>query len=223
MMEQIVVIAAHPDDEVLGCGGALALHAARGDKVTVLFLSDGELSREGASEQAVNSRVEAARRAAKELGITATHFLGFPDNQLDAVPRLKIVKEIEERCRLLRPTTVYTHHVGDLNVDHQVAYRATITAFRPHGGDAVKTILSFEIPSSTEWNPTQGEQFSPNLFIDVERFFLTKLKALEHYGSEMRDPPHPRSLAVIRALALLRGSQAGIPLAEAFHIVRKIN
>ena len=223
MHQKVLVVAAHPDDEVLGCGGTLARHVADGDTVTVLFLSDGESSRAEFAEQAIEDRAEAGRLACAELGVNEVHFLGYPDNKLDTVALLDVVNEIEKRCALLRPTVVYTHHSGDLNVDHRVAYQATMTAFRPVADSSVKSINSFEIPSSTEWNPNHGSLFSPNLFIDIDRFFSKKMKALKFYGAELRDPPHPRSEKVIRALALLRGSQAGIPLAEAFHIVRKIS
>jgi N-acetylglucosamine malate deacetylase 1 len=220
--QRVLVVAAHPDDEVLGCGGTLAWHVTKGDSVSVIFLSDGELSRLDSSQQSVQSRTLAAQKAAGEIGDISTYFFDFPDNQLDTIPLLTIVQMIEEIGSSVKPSIVYTHHFGDLNIDHRIACQATLTAFRPIAGTSCHTILTFETPSSTEWSIKKSDTFIPNYFVDIQPFLDIKFNALECYSSEMYPPPHPRSVSSIRALALLRGSQVGLQAAEAFCTIRQI-
>lgn len=220
----ILVVAAHPDDEVLGCGGTMARHAAAGDTVHVLFLADGETSRPPAAEtaSAVAGREQAAQAAAAVLGAQAPRFAGLPDNRLDTVALLDVVQRVEAVVAETRPDTVYTHHSGDLNVDHRIAHQAVLTACRPLPGSPVTALYAFEVASSTEWASPRPEQaFLPTRFVDISGFLEVKLKALECYGEEMRPFPHARSLEGIEAQARLRGVGAGMEAAEAFVVVRE--
>ena len=218
----ILVIAAHPDDEVLGCGATIARHAAAGEDVHIIFVSDGETSRGEIDPSAISAREAMARKAAQVLGARPPVFLGFPDNQLDTVPLLDIAKAIEGATRDLTPRRIYTHHSGDLNVDHVQVARACLTAFRPQAGaHTVEDILSFEVLSSTHWNEPSAS-FIPNVFISVEGFEEAKIAALEVYASEMREWPHARSLQSARHLMAMRGAVIGQPAAEAFTLLRRI-
>lgn len=215
----VLVIAAHPDDEALGCGGAIARHAGQGEDVHVLFLADGVTSRDETGEADVEKRRAAALAAAKALGAKPPRFAGMPDNKLDTVPLLDVVKAVEEALTETVPDVVYTHHGGDLNVDHGIVHRAALTACRPQPGCPVRAIYAFEVPSSTEWNDSV---FIPNRFVDIGATLDAKMKALACYAGEMRPFPHPRSLEAIEALARWRGASAGLEAAEAFHIIRQV-
>lgn len=221
----VLVVAAHPDDEALGCGGTIARHAADGDVVHVLFLADGETSRgnEKGSAAAIARRESAAREAAGILGAEAPRFAGFPDNQLDTIPLLEVTQAVETVLREIQPHTVYTHHWGDLNVDHRMVHQAVLTACRPQPGAPVKAIYTFEVPSSTEWaSPRPDQAFLPVRFTDISDFLDTKMKALGCYEDEMRPFPHARSMKGVEALALWRGTSAGMAAAEAFMVVREL-
>jgi N-acetylglucosamine malate deacetylase 1 len=222
----VLVVAAHPDDEALGCGGTIARHVAAGDRVHVQFMSDGVASR--ADENEANSadklrRREEALAAAQVLGLALPRFADFPDNRLDTVPLLELVKCVEETVEDLAPNVVYTHHGGDLNVDHRLVHDAVLTACRPLPGRKVRAIYAFEVLSSTEWaSPAASRGFQPNRFVEITAEMETKLTALACYGSEMRPPPHARSLEAVKAMATLRGASAGVPKAEAFAVLREV-
>lgn len=219
----ILVVAAHPDDEALGCGGTIAGHAADGDAVHILFLADGVAARDSADTDAVEQRKEYARAAARILGAAETAFAGLPDNRMDTVALLDIVQVIENEIARLQPAIVYTHHGGDLNIDHRIAHQATLTACRPLPDAPVTAIYTFETLSSTEWGSQDSHAaFQPNRFIDISAHMDTKLAALDCYDGEMRPFPHPRSPEAVSALAQLRGSAAGVAAAEAFQIVREV-
>lgn len=221
-MAIILVVAAHPDDEVLGCGGTIARHAAAGDEVHVLFLADGESSRLQVPDPvAVESRLASARVAAGILGVTEIHALGLADNRLDSLPLLDIVQPVERLVQKLEPETVYTHHHGDLNIDHRIAHQAVMTACRPLPGQSVKAIYCFEIPSSTEWQTPGMESFAPNVFVNIISSLECKRRALQAYSSEMRPFPHPRSIEFVSAQECIRGGAAGLDRAEAFVLVRQ--
>ncbi len=219
--ETVLVVAAHPDDEILGCGGTLARHVDEGDQVYVLILADGETSREQAGS--VSERWENASRAAKILGVRLHNILGFPDNQLDQVALLQVAKSIEDALVELKPDVIYTHHGGDLNIDHQIACRAVMTACRPLPGSEIRAIYTFETVSSTEWMvPQQDHDFVPTHIVDVSRTLTKKMAALKCYEAEMRDFPHARSYEAVEYLARLRGAQNGLEAAEAFGVMRQI-
>lgn len=219
--DTVLVVAAHPDDEVFGCGGTLARHAEKGDDVHVLILADGETSRIQAGD--VSARQICAEHAARALGISLYKILGFPDNQLDKVALLEIVRAVESAVAQLTPTVVYTHHGGDLNIDHQIACKAVMTACRPLPGSAIDAIYTFETVSSTEWFVPQQECiFMPGRIVDISGTIKKKMAALRCYDSEMRSFPHARSYEAIECLAKLRGAQSGLPAAEAFGVMRQV-
>ena len=165
-MTSILVVAAHPDDEVLGCGGYIAARVKSGDEVVVTCLSDGVTSRDENSGGAeIETRRHAARSAAKVLGVKDVSFGDFPDNKLDSVPVLEVIKRIEAVIERVQPSIVLTHFGGDLNIDHRIVNQSVLTACRPTPNQVVRQIMFFEIPSSTEWQVSnEGEAFVPNWF-----------------------------------------------------------
>ena len=224
-MAEILVIAAHPDDEVLGCGGVIARHARAGDIVRVVIMVEGITSRTGATAQAealTQLRI-ATNRANEILGTAELVMEGLPDNRLDSLDRLAITQRVEAHIERWQPSIVYTHHVGDLNVDHQVVHHSVVTACRPQPGSSVERLLFFEVASSTEWQPHgSGTPFWPNWFVDITETLNVKLEALEVYCSEMRQWPHPRSLRAVEYAAHWRGASIGVSAAEAFILGRQI-
>lgn len=223
----ILVVVAHPDDEVLGCGGTVARHAAEGDRVEVLILAEGATSRDDQRDPRLRSAELAALRqaawdAAKILGTEAPNFGDLPDNRLDSVPMIDVVKAVERMVSSARPDIVYTHHAGDLNVDHRVVHEAVMTACRPLPGCGIQQIFFFETASSTEWRLSTTSPFMPSCYVDVAAWMPAKLRALEVYASEMRPWPHARSMEAIDALARWRGATVGCAAAEAFMIGRYI-
>jgi N-acetylglucosamine malate deacetylase 1 len=221
-MKTILVIAAHPDDEILGCGAAMARHASDGDQVHVLIVAEGSTSRRGDDPADAVARLrEAACKAASVVGARKPRFLGLPDNRLDSLPLLDIVQSIEAVVNEVRPDIVYTHHKGDLNVDHRCVHLAVMTACRPLPDSPVLAIYAFEVLSSTEWGIERGDAFTPNRFVNIVGQLDTKLAALRCYEAEMREFPHPRSLEAVQALAAFRGATAGMMAAEAFIVSRE--
>lgn len=224
---KVLAVAAHPDDEVLGCGGTLARLSDEGHEVFVAILGEGATSRFARRDDAPTGLVEAlraqSRAVAKCLGVREVFWRGLPDNRFDTVPLLDIVKEVEALVGQVGPELVLTHHGGDLNVDHAVTFRAVLTAVRPQPGATVRELLCFEAPSSTEWGFGRlAPAFCPSVFVDVGATLERKIAALTCYEGERRSFPHPRSDQAIRALAAMRGSAAGLPAAEAFELVFNI-
>jgi N-acetylglucosamine malate deacetylase 1 len=212
----VLVIAPHGLDEVLGCGGAMALHAKAGDAVDILILMGDGTARDA-------TRRIAAAGAAKLLGARPPAFAGFPENRSDTLPLLDLVAAVERRVSDLRPRTVYVSHAGNLNVDHRRTFEATVTALRPQPGHPVRTLYAYEILSSTNWAPRGiGPSFMPQRFVDCAATLDLKLQALALYGDEMRPAPHARSIEAVRALGALRGSTVGCAFAEAFEVVREV-
>jgi LmbE family N-acetylglucosaminyl deacetylase len=221
-MKEVAVIVAHPDDEVLAFGATMRLHANAGDRVRVLILATGLAAREqGAYDPTALEKLRAAARQANaELGCTEVEFGEFPDNRMDGVPLLDIVRRVEAFVGRHRPALVYTHHGGDLNVDHRAAAAAVLTACRFLPGTPVARLWAGEVLSSSEY-ADPADRFVPNAYVDVAATLDAKCRALGHYAGEMRDFPHPRSVDAVRHLAALRGSEAGYRAAEAFRIVRE--
>lgn len=223
----ILCIAAHPDDEVLGCGGTLARMAMEGDRVHILIVGEGCTSREELSEEESRKGVEMLRRQAEKagqaLGASGVEMLGLPDNRLDSLPLLEIVKLIEHAMAKYHPEVVFTHFFGDVNVDHSIIHRAVLTASRPKAGQTIKELYAFEIPSSTEWAFGQlAGSFQPCVYWDISDTLEHKILALMEYEDEIFPFPHPRSPQTIRAGASLRGSCVGLTAAEGFIPVRII-
>ena len=229
----ILVVCAHPDDETIGMGGTLK-KLAKFHKIKVIFLSEGVTARRKSGyvstpqydisheemkkmQKEVKVRKTHAKNALKLLGINKMRFLDLPNQELDQIPLLKIIKEIEKEIDETKCEAIFTHHHNDLNLDHRVAYEATLTAARPIPGSKVSSIISFEIPASTDWR--KPYQFNPNFYVDVSNELKTKIKALAAYNYEIRKPPHPRSKEMTEAIAKRWGSLSGYNAAEAFEIV----
>lgn len=225
---KVLVVAAHPDDEVLGCGGTLAKHADSGDEVHVLIVAEGATSREKKRDrpkvfEELSGLVNSAKLAGRILGVTGVELLNLPDNRLDSLDRLDLIKCVEHHIDLLKPQTVYVHHAGDVNVDHRRLHEAVVTACRPVPGQPVERLLSFEVASSSEWQPPgSAPAFQPNWFVDISDQWQRKREALAAYTSEMRPWPHARSLEALEHLARWRGAQVGVEAAEAFCLLRQL-
>jgi LmbE family N-acetylglucosaminyl deacetylase len=227
-MKKVLVIAAHPDDEVLGCGGTMARLAAEGAEVHVVILANGLTSRPDfdAAQAAAALKVhhDRAERAGKLLDAASVQVLGFSDQKMDTLPLLDITQAIEREIERLQPDTVFTQHGGDLNMDHVITYRATLTATRPMAGRSVRRVYAYEVASSTEWAFQRFEpRFHPSVFFDIASTLEKKIAAMQVYESETRAFPHPRSPEALRAIAHRWGSVVGVQAAEAFELVREIH
>ena len=223
-MKRVLIVVAHPDDEVLGCGGTIAKLVDQNCRVKVIFLSDGESSRlNKKSLKKNNYRRNCAIKAMKVLGVKDYIFDDFPDNEFDKISLLTITKKIESEVKRFNPDTIFTHHNGDLNIDHQITSKAVLTACRPKIKNNVKLILFFEILSSTEWNVVSKKNlFNPNWYEDITKYIKIKIRAIKCYKSELRKSPHSRSIETLKALSIFRGSSSGVHNAEAFQLGRKI-
>lgn len=223
---KILVIAAHPDDEVLGCGGTIAKLSGK-NKVSTLILGEGVTSRIRAFTQKTKAELSMLRddiiTANMVLGVKNVYAENLPDNKFDTIPLLDITKIIEKHVEKIQPEIVYTHHYGDLNIDHRIVFNAVLTACRPLVNCSVKKILSFEVPSSTEWNANNPiNSFNPTVFENIHKTMNKKIEAMSSYRNEIRTCPHPRSAEKIKALAEIRGSNSGMEFAEAFVLIREL-
>lgn len=215
----VLVVAAHSDDEALGCGGTIAKHVANEDEVYVAFMTNGVGARETMQKES-SVRHASSQRALEKLGVIKSFRFDFPDNQMDRVPLLEVTKKVEDIIEKTLPNIVYTHFFGDLNIDHQVTHKAVMTACRPQSWCTVKEIYTFEVLSSTEWSSKISSPFLPQKIIDISDHWQRKLEALECYDLEMRDYPHSRSYETVKALAMYRGASHGVNMAEAFFVER---
>ena len=215
---RVMVIAAHPDDEVLGVGGTVLRHTRQGDSVDVVIVGDGATAR-GSDDKALAALHGCATEVAALLGTSPPIMLRFPDNRLDSVDLLDVVQAIEALIEEHRPEVLYTHSSGDLNVDHRIVHEAVRTASRPLPESTVQTIYAFETVSSTEWGAIP---FAPNHFVDIGHVLEDKLRALACHETEMRPAPHARSLLSVESLARVRGSSVGVAAAEAFEVVMQV-
>lgn len=225
-MKKVVVFAAHPDDEILGEGGTIRYLSDCGICVHAVVLGEGITSRSNKRQDADCSLLkklkEDAQESASIIGYVSIDFCDLPDNRLDGMDLLDIVKIVSYYIDLYSPDTIFTHHHGDLNIDHRRVCEAVLTACRPTKECCVKRIYSFETPSSTEWNYTYSEPFTPNVYVDITDTFNAKVKAMEKYRSETTEFPHPRSEKALRSLAFFRGSNIGMQMAEGFMLLREI-
>jgi len=222
MGKKILIVVAHPDDEVLGIGGTILKHVSNNDKVSVLILGDGETSRKPDAD--IQKRRSQAKRVAAELGIIEVILENLPDNKFDSVPLLDITKKIEDVVNKIKPEIIYTHYPQDLNIDHQLTFQATLTACRPQPGFFVKKILAFETLSSTEWQIKDSHHvFCPTEYVDISQNIERKIEIMKIYEDELRKYPHPRSVEGIRILARYRGMEVGCEYAEAYQVIRTLS
>ena len=233
---KILILAAHPDDEVLGMGGTIKKLSKGGNDIKIIFMSTGILSRRKIeskvskqvftkdwmkkNENKIKSLRGDAKKAGKILGVNEIEFMDFPDNEMDIVSTLMVTKSIENSIKDFNPKVVYTTPQNDVNVDHQKVYASTLVATRPHKNSNVQEVLSYEIPSSTEW--FFSSQFNPNVFVDISKEFASKIKAIKAYKNEIREFPHPRSIEALEVITKRWGSVAGFNFAEAFKLVRML-
>lgn len=225
-MNKVLAIVAHPDDEIIGLGGTLCKHVYRGDEVYILILGDGKSSRN--SNQRIDEKIKKislheTENALSILGIKSFIKESYPDNRFDSVDILDIAKVISNHIKSLRPSIVYTHHFGDLNIDHQKTCEAATIACRPIENDCVQSIYQFETLSVTEMSGfTSKTCFMPNVFVEITDFIDRKIQSMACYKSELREFPHPRSLETIKANAKVWGSKINVQYAEAFFCLREI-
>lgn len=234
---KVLVVVAHPDDDVLGMGGTIAKHSLNGDKVHIVYLTTGITSRRNSGHQSkavyeinktdtklMKKEIEKlksdALKSCKILGVKTTSFYDFPDNELDSIPRLKIIKTIEKEIEKRGPDVIYTNHYGDLNIDHRLVYESCLTACRPKKGKNPH-LFAFGVISSMEWN--YPGSFNPNYFVNITKNIKTKISAMKSYKNELRCFPHPRSIEGIEVTAKKWGTICGSNYAEAFEIIRIIN
>ena len=225
-MKNILVIAAHPDDEVLGVGGTMARLASEGKNVYVLIVTDGSSSQYSSDPDLagiLKAKEEETRRCAEVLGVKKVIYGGLPDMKLDTVAHIEINKVIEKVIDEIQPDTVFTHFWGDVNADHQNVYKSTLVAVRPLMGQVVKRLLCYRVPSSTEWTPCKPDtMFVPNVFVDIHSVAQRKYDAFSMYATELRDYPHPRSKRHLSELDTANGLQVGLRCAETFMLLREI-
>jgi LmbE family N-acetylglucosaminyl deacetylase len=222
---KVLVVAAHPDDEVLGCGGSIAKLAEARHEVFLAILGEGITSRFAAREATDQKLILELRETAEKvrdlLGAKKLFPFDFPDNRFDTVPLIDVIKTIERLIEEIKPHMVFTHHPSDLNIDHAITHRAVLTATRPLSGCPVKELYAFEIPSSTEWSFGQFGSFQPDTFCNVESTMEMKIRAMGLYETERREFPHPRSPEALEAMAQRWGSVVGLRYAEAFETIRR--
>lgn len=225
-MRRVLVVVAHPDDEVLGMGGTIAKLTTGGIEVSVLIVTDGSSSQYRDSDN-LQEIIEAKQKETKNcneiLGVKRVLYGGLPDMKLDNTPHIEINRVLEVIVDKIQPDTVFTHFWGDVNTDHQMVYRSTLVAVRPVFGQVVKELYCFRVPSSTEWTPNKADtMFMPNTFVDIERFAERKYAAFSKYSTELRDYPHPRSVQYLREDDMAAGHRVGLMAAEEFVLLRRI-
>jgi LmbE family N-acetylglucosaminyl deacetylase len=224
---RVLVLAAHPDDEVLGCGGTMARLVNDGAQVHVHILGEGVTSRfesrGAADESLLRALHEESQRAGQLLGVDVVELHDLPDNRFDAEALLDIIKVVEQLVHRIDPEVIYTHHGGDLNIDHRIVHQAVLVATRPVTAGGVRDVYACEVPSSTEWTFHQIEPcFRPNVFVDISETLEKKIEAMKAYSSEIREFPHPRSREALEAAARRWGAVAGFQAAEAFQLIRSL-
>ncbi|HXF83165.1 MAG TPA: PIG-L deacetylase family protein [bacterium] len=215
MSKRILVIAAHPDDELLGCGGTVALHTRAGDRVTAVIACEGESLRYGPAGVGMQAH---SHRAAATLGVHDVRALGLSDQRLDSMTLIDIIVPLEHIVRQVQPQTVYCQYGGDANRDHQLLFKALLVATRPLEA-CLESVYAFETASSTEWG--YPRTFVPDTWVDISSTLEQKIAAMACYESEVRAYPHPRSLDALRYRARAWGNQVCMDAAEVFMTVRR--
>lgn len=235
---KVLVIAAHPDDEVLGMGGTIKKLTKNKNQVKIVIMATGISARRSTTfknssrynitkndQKIIDKQIVTikshAKKAAKILGVTDIEFLDYPDNEMDTISNLEITKSVEKIIQKFKPEVVYTHTPFDVNIDHVSCYNAVLTATRPKKNMVVKKVISFEVPSSTEWN--FSSIFTPNIFVNISAEISNKIKALECYKTEIEKYPHPRSAKALQTIANRWGTVSGYSAAEAFSLIRHLD
>ena len=219
---RVLVLAAHPDDEILGMGGTIAVHATeRGDTVKIVCVTDGSSTQYPGDDALRAQKEQEATRAAAELGVDDYVHLDLPDMRLDTLAHVEINKVVEEHVRAFGAEVVYTPH-PDVNRDHVALFDSVAVATRPVPGQTVRRVLTYAPTSSTEWTPAARNWFVPNWYVDISATLDRKLAAFAHYATERREYPHPRSERALRAHAELHGASVGCEYAEPFVLVRAL-
>ena len=216
MNKKVLIIAAHPDDELLGCGGAIIRHVQSGDIVNAIILCEGESMR----SQDSNNKANAITEAGNLLGLSSVKCVGLPDQHLDAIPIVEVITPIESAINDFKPNIIYVHSGADINKDHRIVFEATLVAARPKV-DFIEEIYSFYIVGSSEWGYPRS--FSPDTWIGFdEEVLLQKIKAFSSYETEICDYPNPRSPEALVNLAKMMGNQCCMEYAEAFETIRRV-
>lgn len=216
-MSSILIIAAHPDDEVLGCGGTIRHFVEKGNQVHICFVTDGTTGRDGVTKQQVEGKHAESERAAELLGVTAIHRLPFQDMRLGTVPHRELNNALADVWQAVRPEIVFSHSNTDINLDHRCIYDAVEVLARP-SENGLRELYAYEVPSSTEWR--LGKSFVPTTFFNIAPHLAVKQQALACYKTELREFPHPRSVKGVEVFAQYRGLQSGYEYAEAFQLMR---
>lgn len=226
-MKKVLVISAHPDDEVLGMGGTIAKLTSQGYEVNVLIVTDGSSSQYRDSvdlTKIIEDKKKETWECAQTLGIKNVYYGELPDMKLDTISHITINKVIESAIEKLKPDTVFTHFWGDVNQDHVNVYKSTLVAVRPIMGQVVKELYCYRIPSSTEWTPCKSDtMFMPNYYVNIEQYAKQKYEAFSKYTTELREYPHPRSVQHLKALDIARGLEVGMGPTETFVLLRKLD
>lgn len=225
-MKKVLVIAAHPDDEVLGVGGTIAKLSARGSECHLLIVTDGSSSQYRDSDHLqdiIEAKKLETKGCADQLGFKSIYYGELPDMMLDRTPHIVINQVIEKVIDDVQPDTVFTHFWGDVNRDHQEVYKSTLVAVRPIIGQVVKELYCYRVPSSTEWMPNKPDtMFMANYFVNIEKFAEQKYKAFACYSTELREYPHPRSIQYLRESDKAVGLRVGLFAAEEFVMLRTL-
>ena len=226
-MKNILIIAAHPDDEILGCGGTILKNISLKNKVNVLYISDGVGGRyenkfDKKKNYEINERKNMAIKASKYAKFKIVDFLGLENLELNKYKHNFITDKIFKVLKQIKPDAIFTNHPGDNNIDHRITFESTFTACRPNNYFKIKELYTYEIPSSTDWASPSSQQFIPKKFVDITKFYKKKRKLLNFYKKELRKYPHPRSIQNIDALEIYRGGICGVEKAEAFDVIRII-
>ena len=226
-MKKVLVIAAHPDDEVMGLGGTIAKLSAQGVECHLLIVTDGSSSQYRESDhlcEIIEAKKIETNNCADTLGFRSIHYGELPDMKLDMTPHIVINQVIEKVIDEVQPDTVFTHFWGDVNSDHQEVYKSTLVAVRPVMGQVVKELYCYRVPSSTEWTPNKADtMFMPNYFVNIEKYAEQKYKAFACYSTELREYPHPRSVQYLRETDKAVGIRVGLLAAEEFVLLRKLD